>query len=153
MFFGDPVAAFTNFAGALRDGGRLTLLVWQPLLRNEWIVEITTAFAAGRERPAPPTDAPGPFSLADPQRIRTILFSAGFGEPQVEPLTGPFYLGTDAQDALEYVLGLAGWMLEGLDDTDRVRALNNLRATLARHASASGVLYDSAAWLISARKS
>jgi ubiquinone/menaquinone biosynthesis C-methylase UbiE len=31
MFFGDPVAAFTNVAAALRPGGRLALLAWQDL--------------------------------------------------------------------------------------------------------------------------
>src|SRR5579885_2186445 len=40
MFFGDPVAAFRNIAGALRPGGRLTLLAWQDLPRNEWVREL-----------------------------------------------------------------------------------------------------------------
>ena len=31
MFFGDPVAAFTNIGTALRPGGRLALLVWREL--------------------------------------------------------------------------------------------------------------------------
>jgi SAM-dependent methyltransferase len=152
MFFGQPVAAFSNIAGTLRGGGRLTLLVWQALPRNEWILEIATALAAGRDRPAPPPDAPGPFSMADPERVRAILSRAGFGELQVEPVTGAFYVGGDSQDAFANVLGFAGWMLEGLDDRGRARALENLRATLARHESTSGVLYDSAAWLITARK-
>ena len=65
MFFGDPVAAFTNIARALRRGGRLVLLTWQGLEGNEWIRELSTAMAAGRERPNPPVGAPGPFSLSD----------------------------------------------------------------------------------------
>jgi SAM-dependent methyltransferase len=43
MFFGDPVAAFANVARALRPGGRLALLVWQPKPRNAWAVELTAA--------------------------------------------------------------------------------------------------------------
>src|SRR5437764_8559954 len=78
MFFGDPVAAFTNIGRALRPGGRLTLLTWQPLAANEWIREISAALAAGRDLPAPPQDAPGPFSLSDPDRVRAILGTAGF---------------------------------------------------------------------------
>lgn len=59
MFFGDPLAAFTNIGHALRPGGRLALLVWQPLAGNEWIREISGALAAGRDLPAPPPGAPG----------------------------------------------------------------------------------------------
>ena len=47
MFFGDPAAAFANIGRALRAGGRLTLLTWQPLQANEWMRELSTALAAG----------------------------------------------------------------------------------------------------------
>ena len=36
-FFGDASAAFTNMWCAVRRGGQLVLLSWQPLQRNEWI--------------------------------------------------------------------------------------------------------------------
>ena len=39
MFFGDPIAAFTNLQRALRPEGRITLLTWQPLAENEWLSE------------------------------------------------------------------------------------------------------------------
>src|SRR4029453_5800543 len=58
MFFSDPVAAFRNLAAATKPGGRLTLLAWQALEANEWIVAIRTALADGRDLPAPPPDAP-----------------------------------------------------------------------------------------------
>jgi ubiquinone/menaquinone biosynthesis C-methylase UbiE len=68
MFFGDPVAAFTNTARALRPGGRLVLLTWQSLPRNEWLLEWTAALTAGRGLPTPPPGAPGPLSLSEPDR-------------------------------------------------------------------------------------
>jgi hypothetical protein len=34
-------------------GGRLVLLTWQALPRNEWIREFVTALAAGRDLPTP----------------------------------------------------------------------------------------------------
>jgi SAM-dependent methyltransferase len=64
MFFGDPVAAFTNIGRGLRPGGRLVLMSWQRLENNEWLVAIRRALAVGRELPAPPVGAPGPFGLA-----------------------------------------------------------------------------------------
>src|SRR5687768_2036780 len=57
MFFGDHVAAFTNIGRALRPGGRLALVTWQPLAGNEWLREISGALAAGRDLPSPPPDA------------------------------------------------------------------------------------------------
>src|SRR5262249_5439282 len=72
MFFGDLVAAFTNVGRALVDGGRLALVVWQGPDGNEWIREISGALAAGRDLPGPPPNS-GPFSLSDPDRVRSVL--------------------------------------------------------------------------------
>ena len=68
MFFADPHAAFTNIATALRPGGRLVLLVWQTLERNEFIHRVLGALTPGRATPLPPTEGPSPISLADPGR-------------------------------------------------------------------------------------
>lgn len=152
MFFGDPVAAFTNIARALRPGGRLALLVWRSFERNEWIRELMAAMAAGRDLPAPPPDAPGPFSLADPDRVTGILTAAGFAQIVFSGLSGPMYWGPDTEDAYHLALGLLGWMLEGLDADRRRSATDALRTTLARHTGADGVTYDSATWIITARK-
>ncbi len=152
MFFADPVAAFRNIGGALRPSGRLALLAWQALPRNEWIREFVTALTAGRDLPPPPPDAPGPFSLANPDRVRSILTGAGFSDLQLGGLTAPMYFGADTEDAYRFVVGLSGWMLEGLDEAGRARALDALRATIAAHDTGHGVIYDSAAWIITACK-
>lgn len=152
MFFGDPVAAFTNIGRALRSGGRLALLTWQPLAGNEWVRELSGALAAGRDLPAPPPDAPGPFALADPDRVRAILAAAGFADVALDGVTATMWFGADADDAHRFVLGMLGWMLEGLDDAGRTAALDALRATVGAHQTERGVLYDSAAWIIRARR-
>ena len=149
-FFGDPVAAFTNIGRALRPGGRLVMLTWQGPGPNEWVRELSGALAAGRDLPAPPPDAPGPFSLADPGRTRTLLASAGFSDVRLDALHGPMWFGSDPGDAHRFVLGLMGWMLDGLDDTGRERALNALTATLTAHAGTDGITFASGAWLIHA---
>jgi SAM-dependent methyltransferase len=146
MFFGDHVAAFTNIGRALRPGGRLVLVTWQPLPGNEWIREISMALAAGRDLPAPPSDA-GPFALSDPDRVRTLLTSAGFADIEFEGTTSGMWFGNDADDAHRFVLGLMGWMLEGLDDAGRARASDALHTTMAAHETPDGVLFESAAWI------
>lgn len=150
MFFGDPIAAFTNIGRALRPGGRLVMLAWQGPGPNEWVRELTGAMAAGRDLPAPPPDAPGPFSLADPARTRTLLASAGFSDVTLDALHGPMWFGSDPDDAHRFVLGLLGWMLDGLDDTGRKRALDALSATVTAHAGRNGVTFTAGAWLIRA---
>jgi SAM-dependent methyltransferase len=152
MFFGDPRAAFANVGRAVRPGGRLTMLVWQGPEPNVWVRELSAALAGKRDLPGPPMGAPGPFGQADPEVVRSVLSDAGFSKIVFEGLNEPMWLGADAKDAHAFVLGLMGWMLQGLDDPGRSLALDNLRATLTAHETGRGVLFDSAAWLIQATR-
>jgi SAM-dependent methyltransferase len=152
MFFGDPITAFTNLQRALRPEGRLTLLTWQGIPDNEWLTDFRAALAIGRDLPTPPPDAPSPFALADPDRVRTILGAAGFVDVSFQSLHAPMKFGPDPDDAFDFVAELTSWMLNGLDDTDRDTALAALRTTIANHTSDDGVTYQSATWIIQARK-
>jgi SAM-dependent methyltransferase len=152
MFFADPAAAFTNIGRALVAGGRLTLLVWQAPAANEWFSEIARSLAPGRPLPTSQPDVPGPFSLADPDRVRTILGTAGFAEVDVTGVAEPEWFGRDVDDAVAFIQGVAGWMLEGQDDEARARALGDLRRSAERHLTEDGVEFGSAAWLVTARR-
>jgi SAM-dependent methyltransferase len=152
MFFGDPVAAFSNIRGALRPGGRLTLLVWQELARNEWIAAFLDALTAGRPPQPPAADEPGPFSLAAPDRVHAVLGAAGFCGIELDDRQEPMWFGEDTGEAYQFVtsLGLVRWLLSQLDDERRAAARDALRHTLDQHATAAGVRYDSAAWIVTA---
>jgi SAM-dependent methyltransferase len=153
MFFGDPVVAFTNLHRALRSGGRLTLLTWQGLADNEWLTEFRAALAIGRELPTPPPDAPSPFALSDPDRVRAILGGAGFADIAFQALHEPMSFGSHRDDAFAFVRDLTGWMREGLDDAGRDVALAALEQTIAEHTDDDdGVTYRSATWIITARR-
>jgi SAM-dependent methyltransferase len=152
MFFADADAAFTNLARALRPGGWLTMAVWQGPAGNEWIREITGALAGGRNLPAPPPGAPGPFALADPARVTDLLTGTGFAAVDVEGADAPMWFGEDAAAAHRFVVGLLGWMLRDLDEHTRDRALDALHATLAAHETGDGVLFGSAVWIVRARR-
>ena len=155
MFFGDPVAAFTNIAGGLRPGGRLALLVWRELDRNEWITTVRGALALGRDLPVPPPDAPTPFSLADPERVRARLTAAGFGNIQLDPVDEPIDLGPDADEAFDFFksVGIVEGLLQDVDDAGRAQALDNLRAAFKAAETSEGVLLGTSAWLITATRS
>jgi SAM-dependent methyltransferase len=151
MFFGDALAAFRNIARAMRPGGRLALLAWQPLERNEWVSTFRAAFSGSRGVPAPPQEGPGPFSLSDPGRVRALLTSAGFADVRFTGLDEPMYVGRDVEDACEFVSGQHVKAINELGEGARARAFDSLRADMAEHQTAQGVCYDSAAWLIEAR--
>jgi SAM-dependent methyltransferase len=154
MFFADPVAAFRNIGRALRPDGRLALLAWQELKQNEWLMTIRQALAMGRALPEPPIGAPGPFGLADPAAVRRILAAAGFEDVALDDVDEPMYFGADADDAFGFAqtTGPVKGLLDGLDQPTTARALEALRATLAAHETADGVLFGSRAWLITARR-
>lgn len=150
MFFADKAAAFANIGRALRPGGRLVLLVWQSVAANEWLREIAGALAAGRARPEPPPDGPQPFSLSDPARTRSHLVAAGFTGIEVEAVSHPMRFGDDADDTFPFLVGQLGWMLGGLDESGRRRALDDLRSLLRAHEGPDGVTFGSACWLVRA---
>lgn len=155
MFFNDPVAAYTNIGRGLRQRGSLALLAWRTLQENEWLMALRGALAAGRQLPTPPPDAPTPFSLAEPERVRRVLGSAGFEDVELEPIDEMIDLGSDASDALEYAktMGIVEGLTEGLDADSRAQGMANLADLFRERETADGVLLGSAAWLITARRS
>jgi SAM-dependent methyltransferase len=152
MFFGDRTAAFTNLARALRPGGRLTLLAWQSMARNEWLTVVRDCLAAGRDLPAPPPEAPSPFGLSEPALVESWLTAAGFGDIRFAAVDAPFHAGADADDAAAFLAGTgaAQGLLGGLDEAARRAALGELRAAMAAHETPEGVRLGSRAWLITA---
>jgi len=150
MFFGEPEAAFTNLARALKPGGRMVLLVWQTMADNPWFSAFRDAIAVGRDLPLPPPDGPGPFALGRPERVRALLTAAGFAEPDLVGVREPMYYGPDVASAQRYVQTLVGGSLTELDGAARAEADAGLRATLQEHLGPDGVTYPSAMWIITA---
>ena len=153
MFFTDPVAAFANIGAALARDGRLALLAWRELPRNEWITVIREAFAAGRDLPMPPTSVPGPFGLADSGRAAMILTDAGFTEVGFQEIDEPSDMGRNEEDAFQFMssLGLARGLMQDLDDGARGEGLDRLQRAIEDHKTEDGILFRASSWLITAR--
>jgi SAM-dependent methyltransferase len=154
MFFNDPVAAFTNIGRSLRSGGRIALLAWQPFERNEWLTAIFDALDAGRSLPRPATGAPGPFGLAEPERVREIMRSSGLSDVELLAIEEPIFLGENADDAWGFVsqLGIVRGLTESLDDAARQGALDRLRSVVTESETSKGAVLGSAAWMITATR-
>jgi SAM-dependent methyltransferase len=97
MFFGDPVAAFTNIRRSLKQRGRLACAVWGPLADNPWMFVPTLAAVQilDAELTMPEPGRPGPFSLDHPDRIHEVLTAAGFVEAAVERTAGSRHVTSD----------------------------------------------------------
>lgn len=160
MFFPDPVAAFANVQRALKPDGRMVFMCWRAVDENPWIGK--TAAAACEELPKPegggrrPEDdpyAPGPFSLAEAQRLQEVLDAAGFREIALEGIDEFMRLGTP-DDAASYLtsMGPAAAPFSNADESQRAAALAAVRRVLRAYDSAEGIHAPCAAWIVSARK-
>ena len=154
MFFADPTAAFANIGRSLKPGGRLALLSWQPFSENEWLTAVFSAVAGGRDLPSPPVGRPGPFGLADPDAVRAIVRTTGYVDTAVTAVEEPMWVGADEEDAYAFLsgMGLVRGFTEQLDPAARNDALDRLRKLVAAHVTDEGVVFGSAAWLVTARR-
>jgi SAM-dependent methyltransferase len=121
MFFADPVAAFANVRRALRPGAALSFVCWQSVFDNEWMLIPGAAVASitGSLPPMPGPGEPGPFSLADPGRVRAVLEAAGFGSVAVEPHGDQVVISEDRIPEVALTSVRVGGVREALRDAGR----------------------------------
>ena len=156
MFFDDPAAAFANLAEATRPGGRLCFVCWQEMLANEWIAVPSMAMVAHVGIPElPEPGKPGPFSLADAGRTRSLLESAGWSEVTVQDHREGIGMGRDPEDVLSFMFSdeMGRRLVEGRDPEAVKAGTEATLEALRRYASPDGVVLGGACWLVSARKS
>ena len=153
MFFADPVAAFTNLAHASNRSARLVMMVWQSSERNEWATAIPEALTVPDHAVSATSFWREPFALADASVAEAILNKSGFCDVSFTEVHEPVYYGPDVDTAYEIVCSFKNTkdMLARLDDDAVERVLDQLREMLDGHLTESGVLFDSRAWIVTAR--
>jgi SAM-dependent methyltransferase len=154
MFFAEPVAAFAHIHGLVRCGGRLLFSCFRARDENEWVGALRPVFerfaAASLAAPDPPV---GPFALADPARIESILRESGFATPRIAPLDFDFAAGAGADpvgDALAYFrrIGPFATLLRDLERDAGAAAIDLLAEILAGHCAGDRVVLRAAAWIV-----
>jgi SAM-dependent methyltransferase len=86
MLLADPSAAFAETRRVLRPGGRVALAVWDSVQHNPWALLPNLELIERGLAPPPSPGTPGPFALADPERVRELLADSGFAEIDVQAL-------------------------------------------------------------------
>lgn len=156
MFFADPVEAFANLRRALTPSGVLAFVCWRALDRNPWMTIPMGAVLehVEVELPSDPC-APGPFALADGDRLRRILGEAGLADVEITSLEGDFALGggLTLKETVDFMvqMGPTAAALKDADDTTRRVVHEAVTAALEPHASEKGVILPYGAWLVTAR--
>jgi SAM-dependent methyltransferase len=158
MFFHAPDAAFSTIAANIRPGGRLLFTCWRPAAENQWV---TTPLGAIRdllpEAPPPLPNAPGPFALADRERLGGILQRAGLADVAINPFDFPVCLatggGVEAAVRIAMQIGPSGSALAEASKEVRAAAAERLEAALAPHDSDGFVTLGGAIWMVEAIQS
>jgi SAM-dependent methyltransferase len=145
MGFAAPVAAFANLRRILRPHGQLAFVCWRALQENE--LDHLPLTAGGFAAPADHT----PFSLADPDTIRSTLAAAGFSDIVIDPHDEEVSSGD--LDAMLQVLLKVGPLGRILRENPalRAKAAPRLRATLAARGDPSSVCLKASVWIVTAR--
>jgi hypothetical protein len=106
------------------------------------------------DAPAPLSDGPGPFRLADPERLRAVLAGAGLTGVKLEPVDHPVSLGADLTSAVQFAMntGPTGRALPGRDPETRARVGERIAARLAPRLSTQGVILEGSSWTVTARR-
>jgi SAM-dependent methyltransferase len=143
MFFADQAAALANIRRGLRPGGRLCLATWQPLDANDWLTIPGAALLRYGNLSDAEASERGVFAQSDAGSVATTLHSAGYADPQLQPVTLTLTLGVDPDEAVDYLAGTGPGRaaLDAVPDDQRPAALDAVRAALADHAGSDGVLH------------
>lgn len=153
MFFADATAAFTSLAATLRPGGRLAFACWQPLSENHWMLKPVLAAKEHIEMPprAAP-DAPGPFSFADPERVRSVLSAAGFQDIELGSFSQNMKMGDTLDDALQAALevGPVGSALKNAEPAAQEKTKDAVRQALSPFETESGIFLPGKIWCVTA---
>lgn len=153
MFFSDPVRAFGSLRRALAPGGRVVLCVWREPRDNAWaMVPVSAAREFVEIPPRSAPDEPGPFSFADPERVRRILEGAGFAAPSCAPLDLDMPISDDLERAVEFTveIGPLATPYFMADEANRRRAWDAVAEALGKNWRDGAFRLGGGCWIVTA---
>jgi SAM-dependent methyltransferase len=154
MFFADPTRAFANLRRATSAGGGLRMVVWRSASDNPFMT--TAQRAAATLLPDLPTrgpDEPGPFALADPDRLTGILRDAGWAGIDLRATDTPCVMPEAELVTYFTRFSAVGQAFPGLDEETRAAVIETVRPAYDPFVDGAEVRFTAACWLVTARAS
>lgn len=161
MFFMMPGAALGNIRKALKPGGEFTQIVWRKREDNPWLFEAEQRVTEivpviSHEDTDEVHCGPGPFSMADPDMVSSMMKGVGYDRITFERFDTDICIGKDIAEAIEFAmaLGPAGEIIRlAGEEGQRLKpeVMVALREALTPYLGDNGVWAPSSTWFITAR--
>ncbi|MDQ6848694.1 MAG: methyltransferase domain-containing protein [Actinomycetota bacterium] len=155
MLVPDPTIALTEFHRVLTPGGRLAVAVWDAPQHNPWLTSVgMAAMMHGLLQGPPPTAPGGPFSLADPAALESMLVDAGFTDVTVRAFDSVAQFA-DADAYVDTAGSLAPPLanaIRGASDEARVALRSTVDGLIARYRTNAGLRMPARSLLCRARR-
>jgi SAM-dependent methyltransferase len=150
MFFDDPVLAFSNLRVAASGGGSLRLVVWRTVDENPFMSAAPRAAAPIVPMPSIEPNAPGPFGLADPGYVRSILEGSGWVAIDLDLID--LECTMPEPELVRYFtrIGAVGRVFGDLDVETQNRVLAAVRPAFDPFVDGDEVRFTAACWMVSA---
>jgi len=154
MFALDPARAAGEMLRVLRPQGRLAVAVWGPRSENPWLGLLLDAITEVTGLVVPPPGVPGPFALADDDRLGKVFADAGLGTLSIErvaaPLKAPSFEAWWTRQLT--IAGPVAAIVNGLDDSTRARLRDCTRAAVSPYATNGALELPGQALVLTGRR-
>ena len=153
MLMPDPDAALSECRRVLRPAGRVVFATWGPPERNPWIMALGMAMLQhGYPPPGDPSGPGGIFSMADPERVGTMLLKAGFAEVDLDEvqISHRFPTFDEYWNLQSEVAGPLAVLITSLSSEERSSVKNTVRESVGAFTEGSGLALPGVAVVASA---
>lgn len=140
IYFPDQQRALAGMRDALRDGGRISAVVYSTPDRNKFFSLPVSIIRSRAQLPPPAPGQPGPFSLGSPGALEEALTSAGFREVNVQAVPSPLRLASAAECTRfeRESFGALHQMLGGVPAAEREEVWEEIESALSAFTEADG---------------
>ena len=155
MFMPAPVDCLKLARNIMKQQGRIAVACWSAPQKNPFVSLLLQILGNYMEIPKPPPGTPGIFSLADPERLQTVLASAGFQNIEMEELEITVIEVADGQaywDAISDLAAPVMTMVNQLNNETRESYINEAIQAADSLKQGDKLCMRGTTWLASAEK-